>query len=65
MNPDERRLFERLDRMILDASPDELKKIQEADLQTQLHGLPFYDTCINSKYLESQSIRQKSRKQKL
>ena len=57
-------LFERLDKVILDASPDELKKIQEVDLQTQLNGLPFYDTYLNSEYLESQSIRQKSRKQK-
>lgn len=64
MNPDDRMLFERLDKVILDASPDELKKIQEVDLQTQLNGLPFYDTYLNSEYLESQSIRQKSRKQK-
>ena len=48
MTPNERMLFERLDRMILDASKDELKKIQKKDMQTQLDGLPFYDSNTGS-----------------
>lgn len=64
MTPDERMLYERLDRLVLEATQDKLKKIQDADLQTQLDGVSFYDSCLNSKRLESQGIKQKSRKQK-
>ncbi|MCY4490143.1 MAG: hypothetical protein OXC46_01605 [Thaumarchaeota archaeon] len=62
MNPDERRHFERFDRMILQAGPKGLKKIQKLDIQTQLDGLPFYDACLGTELLQNQSIRQKSRK---
>lgn len=64
MTPDERNLFERLDRMVLEASGAKLKKIQEIDLQTQLDGLPFYDAYVSSRPLASQSIRQEPRKTK-
>lgn len=46
MTPDERILFEKLDKLILEASKDKLKKIQNVDRQTQLNGLTFYDSNI-------------------
>ena len=51
MNPAERELLAKLDQMILDASGEELKQIQEIDLQTQMDGLSFYDAFVNSKSL--------------
>jgi hypothetical protein len=49
MNPSERQNLETIDNMILTASSDELQKIQEIDLKTQMDGLPFYDALVNSK----------------
>lgn len=60
MTPDERKLLQKLDQIILNASDDELKKIQEVDLQTQMDGLSFYDALINSRYLPNQRIKQES-----
>jgi hypothetical protein len=60
MNPSERELLEKLDNMVLTASADELRKIQEIDLQTQLNGESFYDTFVNSTSLANQTIKQKS-----
>lgn len=48
MTPDERRLFERLDKLVLEATKSELKKIQRVDKQTQLDGLSFYDAYVNN-----------------
>ena len=61
MTPDERKLLQKLDQMILNASDEELKKIQKVDIQTQMNGLSFYDTMINSKFLPNQSIKYKTR----
>jgi len=61
MTPDERKLLQKLDQMILNASDEELKKIQKVDIQTQMNGLSFYDTMINSKFLPNQSIKNKAR----
>jgi len=61
MNPSERELLEKLDNMVLTASADELRKIQEIDLQTQLNGEPFYDAFVNSTSLANQSIKKESR----
>lgn len=60
MNPSERELLEKLDNMVLTASADELRKIQEIDLQTQLNGESFYDAFVNSTSLANQTIKQKS-----
>jgi hypothetical protein len=49
MNISERHLLETLDNMVLSASGDELKKIQEIDLKTQMDGLSFYDVFANFK----------------
>ncbi|NJK78087.1 MAG: hypothetical protein HC944_04475 [Nanoarchaeota archaeon] len=60
MNPSERELLEKLDDLVLTASGDELRKIQEIDIQTQLDGLSFYDAFLNSTSLANQSIKQES-----
>ena len=64
MTPSERKLLEKLDNLVLTASEDELRKIQEIDIQTQMNGLSFYDTFVNSTSLTNQSIKQKSQESK-
>ena len=64
MNPSERQLLERLDNLVLTASGDELRKIQEIDIQTQMNGLSFYDAFVNSTSLVNQSIKQESQESK-
>ena len=61
MTPSERELLTQLDQMIMNACDEELKKIQEIDIQTQLDGLSFYDVFVNSKSLVNQSIKQETR----
>lgn len=61
MTPAERELLHTLDQMILNASDEELKKIQEVDLQTQLDGISFYDAFVNSNSMANQSIKQETR----
>ena len=64
MNPSERELLEKLDDLVLTASGDELRKIQEIDIQTQMNGLSFYDAFVNSTSLANQSIKQESQESK-
>jgi hypothetical protein len=64
MTPSERKLLEKLDNLVLTASGDELRKIQEIDIQTQMNGLSFYDAFVNSTSLTNQSIKQESRESK-
>ena len=64
MTPAERQLLEKLDNLVLTASGDELRKIQEIDIQTQMNGLSFYDTFVNSTSLTNQSPKQESKKSK-
>ena len=64
MNSTERKLLDKLDKLVLESSGDELKKIQEMDLQTQMGGRSFYDEYLNSSSLVNQSIRQESRESK-
>jgi hypothetical protein len=47
---------------VLNASSDELKKIQEIDQQTQMEGLSFYDVYLDSSSLVNQSIKKPLRK---
>ena len=63
MTPAERLVLEKLDNLVLTASGDELRKIQEIDIQTQMHGLSFYDVFVNST-MSNQSIKQESRESK-
>ncbi len=48
MTPAERRHLQKLDDLVLDASVEELKKIQEIDHQTQMGELSFYDVYVDS-----------------
>ena len=64
MTPAERQLLEKLDNLVLTASGDELRKIQEIDIQTQMNGLSFYDVFVNSTSLANQSIKQESQESK-
>jgi hypothetical protein len=64
MTPAERQLLEKLDNLVLNASGEELRKIQEIDIQTQMNGLSFYDAFVNSTSLTNQSIKQESQESK-
>ncbi len=57
MTPQERKQLEKLDELILDASPEELQRIQEIDHQTQMDGLSLYDVYVDSTSLVNQSIK--------
>ena len=45
MSQEDRKLMQLMDEHILNASPEELTKLQQADINTQLDGVWFYDTC--------------------
>ena len=45
MSQEDRKLMQLLDEHILNASPEELTKLQQADINTQLDGVWFYDIC--------------------
>ncbi len=62
MTPTERKHLQKLDDLILCASPEEIKKIQEIDYQTQMDGLSFYDVYLNSSSLINQRIKKSFRK---
>ena len=60
MNSVERKLLDKLDALVLQASDKDLQKIQELDLENQLSGGSFYDVFLNSKTLVNQTIRKES-----
>jgi len=62
MTPKERKHLQKLDDIIKNASPEELKKIQEIDYQTQMEGFSFYDVYLDSSSLINQSIKKPFRK---
>ena len=45
MSQEERKLMQLMDERILNASPEELTKLQQADISTQLDAVWFYDIC--------------------
>ena len=58
MSHEERKLMQMLDARILNATKEELSKLQQMDIKTQLDGVWFYDTCNTSDQIEQkQSIR--------
>ena len=61
MNPLERKFLDKLDNLVLTASPDELKKIQEVDRQNQLNCITFYADFVNSQSMTNKKIKQESR----
>ena len=56
MNTEERKNLQQLDELVLNASPEELGKIQKIDYQTQLDGESFYHIYVDSDSLISSSI---------
>ena len=62
MNIEERKNLQHLDELILNASDEELEKIQEIDYQTQLDGESFYHIYVNSDSLLPPSIKKSFRK---
>ncbi len=62
MTPAERKRLQKLDDLVLNASSQELKNIQEIDHQTQMEGLSLYDVYIDSSSLVNQSIKSHSKK---
>ena len=62
MSPAERKHLQKLDNLVLNASHEDLKKIQEIDHQTQMEGLSFYDVYLDSSSLIKQSIKKSFRK---
>tara|TARA_B100000949_G_scaffold105039_1_gene93503 strand:- start:1317 stop:1514 length:198 start_codon:yes stop_codon:yes gene_type:complete len=45
MSQEERKLMQSIDERVLNATPEELTKLQQADISTQLDGIWFYDIC--------------------
>jgi len=62
MNIEERKHLQHLDTLILNASDEELEKIQEIDYQTQLDGESFYNIYVNSDSLVPPRIEKSFRK---
>ncbi|MDH3657263.1 MAG: hypothetical protein OEM77_03915 [Nitrosopumilus sp.] len=61
MTPKERKNLQKLDDLVLNASPEELKKIQKIDYQTQKEGLSLYGVYVDSNSLINQSIKKSFR----
>jgi predicted secreted protein len=57
MKVEERKNLQQLDELVLNASVEELEKIQEIDYQTQMDGESFYHIYLNSDSLVPPSIK--------
>jgi len=58
MSHEERKLMQIIDEHILNATKEELVKLQQIDIETQLDGIWFYDTYNASDQIEQkQGIR--------
>ncbi len=62
MNVRDREHLKKLDDLVLNASSEELKKIQAIDNQTQMEGLSLYDVYLDSSSLINQNIKKPFRK---
>ena len=57
MSQEERKLMQLIDEHILNATPEELTKLQQVDTNTQLDGVWFYDICnVPAQILQKQGI---------
>ena len=57
MSQEERKLMQSIDERILNATPEELTKLQQADISTQLDGVWFYDMCnLSDQIQQKQNI---------
>ena len=45
MSQEERKLMQLMDERIMIATPKELSKLQQVDINTQLDGIWFYEIC--------------------
>ena len=45
MSQEDRKLMQIIDEYILNSTPEELAKLQQMDIDTQLDGIWFYDIC--------------------
>jgi len=45
MSPEERKLMQIIDKIIIEGDPKKLAEIQQIDINTQLDGVWFYDIC--------------------
>ena len=52
MSQEERKLMQLIDERILNATPEELTKLQQVDTNTQLDGVWFYDICSLSDQIQ-------------
>ena len=52
MSQEERKLMQIMDEHILNATTEELKKLQQIDIDTQLDGVWFYDVCNHSEQIK-------------
>ena len=64
MTPNERKLLDKLDSLVMESNLTDLKKIQELDIQTQMEGKSFYDAYVDSQKFSNQVIKQESRELK-
>ena len=55
MSQEERKLMQLIDKRILNATPEELTELQEADISTQLDGVWFYDIWNLSDQIQQKS----------
>jgi len=61
LTPSERKLLDKLDKLVMESTGEDLKKIQQVDLLTQMDGKSFYDAYVDSPSLSNQTIKQESR----
>jgi len=60
MSQEERKLMQLIDEHILNATSEELTKLQQVDINTQLDGVWFYDICnVPAQILQKQDITTK------
>ena len=52
MSQEERKVMQLIDEYILNATPEELTKLQQDDISTQLDGVWFYDICNTSDQIQ-------------
>ena len=52
MSQEDRKLMQIIDEYILNSTPEELAKLQQMDIDTQLDGVWFYDIYNHSNQIE-------------
>ena len=57
----ERKLMQQVDKIILDADPEELTELQKIDAETQLDGVCFYDHYTSLHQKPEQKIQTKNK----